>query len=188
MKRNRKLLLTVFAAAVLFLGCAGAVLASQGTASDPLVSLSYLTDKYTPEVLTQVDARITSASTALLTQMRAEVSELQKSVDAKIAAIDSSGSGGAAASAPGSGFVLVTLARGQSVSLALGGEALLRVGSAVCVADSAPGLVDLTDASSIAGGAALVKNHLYLATIENRAVRAAADTVKLLVRGNYTVS
>ena len=187
MKRNRKLLLTVFAAAVLILGCAGAVLASQGTASDPLVSLSYLTDKYTPEVLGQVDAKITAASTSLLTQMRAEASDLQKNIDKKIAAIGTA-DGGSTETQPGSGFALVTLAKGQSVSLALGGEALLRVGTATCVADSAPGLVDMTDASSIAGGAALVKNHLYLATIENRAVRAAADSVKILVRGDYTVS
>ncbi|HPE16692.1 MAG TPA: hypothetical protein PK597_07045, partial [Oscillospiraceae bacterium] len=124
---------------------------------------------------------------SLLTQMRSEVSALQESIDTKIAAIDTSG-GGTAESAPGSGFVLVTLAKGQSVSLSLGGEALLRVGTATCVADSAPGLIDMTDASSIAGGAALVKNHLYLATIENRAVFATADTVKLLVRGDYAVS
>lgn len=93
------------------------------------------------------------------------------------------GAGGTADS-----FAVVTLNQGQALSLGLGGEVMLRVGSATCGADSAPGLIDSTTAGSVDNGGALVKNHLYLATIEGRTVKAAADGVKVLVRGTYSVT
>ena len=40
---------------------------------------------------------------------------------------------------------------------------------------------------SVSGGGALAANHLYMMTVENRGVKAGADTVKLLVRGTYTI-
>ena len=70
----------------------------------------------------------------------------------------------------------------------IGCEVMLRVGAAVCVAPSAPGLVDETTAGILNNGGALAQNHLYMMTIENRAVRAAAATTKLLVRGSYTIA
>lgn len=86
------------------------------------------------------------------------------------------------------GFVLVTLSKGQVLNGAVGTEVLLRVGTAKCIAASSPGLIDTTDASSINDGTALQKNHLYMMTIEDRGVKATASTVKVLVRGSYTVS
>lgn len=86
------------------------------------------------------------------------------------------------------GFVLVTMCRGQTLKGQVGTEVLLRVGTASCVAGSAPGLIDTTSATTLDNGVALSKNHLYMMTIEERGVKATADTVKLLVRGNYTIS
>ena len=40
---------------------------------------------------------------------------------------------------------------------------------------------------TLESGKALVKNHLYMMTISDRGVRATAATVKLLVRGGYTI-
>ena len=40
----------------------------------------------------------------------------------------------------------------------------------------------------LAGGAALVQNHLYMMTVEGRGVKATAATTKLLVRGSYTIA
>ena len=65
---------------------------------------------------------------------------------------------------------------------------MLRVGSAVCTAPSAPGLIDETTASTLNSGGALVQNHLYMMTIEGRGVKATAATTKLLVRGGYTIA
>lgn len=93
------------------------------------------------------------------------------------------GTGSAASS-----FTVVALSNGQTLSLGVGGEVMLRVGSAVCGATGAPGLIDETTAGSIDNGGALVKNHLYMSTIDGRTVKATGDGVKLLARGTYSVS
>ena len=65
---------------------------------------------------------------------------------------------------------------------------LEKVGTASCVASSTPGLIDSTAGNTINNGAALTKNHLYMATIEGRSVKATAATVKVMVRGGYTIA
>ncbi len=85
-------------------------------------------------------------------------------------------------------FTVVTLSQGQTLYGSIGCEIMLRVGTAECVADSVPGLVDGTSGGTLNGGKALEQNHLYMATIENRGVRATAATVKVLVRGGYTIN
>ena len=82
----------------------------------------------------------------------------------------------------------MALSSGQTLTGSVGCEVLLRVGTATCVASSAPGLIDETTGSTLAGGSALVQNHLYMMTIENRGVKATAATTKLLVRGTYTIA
>ena len=62
----------------------------------------------------------------------------------------------------------------------------LRSGTATCVSDTSPGLVDMTAGTTLAGGGALTANHLYLATIEGRGVKAST-AVTLLVRGTYSI-
>ena len=84
-------------------------------------------------------------------------------------------------------FTVVTVSKGQTVYLSLGAEVMLRVGSGKCVADSSPGLVDTTGATTLGGGSLLLTNHLYMATIADRGILATSDTVKLLVRGSYSV-
>ena len=70
----------------------------------------------------------------------------------------------------------------------IGCEVMLRIGSASCVASAAPGLIDETAGTTLNGGGSLAANHLYMMTIEDRGVQANSDTVKLLVRGSYTLS
>lgn len=107
--------------------------------------------------------------------------DIMDRVDEKIAQRD-------AQSGTASGFAVVTLSSGQTLVGDIGCEVMLRVGSAVCVASSAPGLIDETTAGTLNNGGALVQNHLYMMTIEDRGVRATAETTKLLVRGGYTVA
>ena len=104
-------------------------------------------------------------------------------VDEKIAQRAPSGSAGTA-----SNFTVVTLGTGQVLTGDVGCEVMLRVGSAVCVSPSSPGLIDETTAGTLNDGGALAQNHLYMMTIEGRGVRATAATTKLLVRGGYTVT
>ena len=94
----------------------------------------------------------------------------------------SSGSGSAET------FTVVTLTQGQQLVGGIGCEVMLRVGSASCVAASAPGLVDETTGSTLSGGGSLAQNHLYMMTVEDRGVLATAATTKLLVRGDYYIA
>ena len=170
MNRKRRAARTAVAlAAALLLSVTISAAAEPGSAKDPLVTLSYLNDTYLDTIMEQVDARIRQRNADLLGQLGQ--------------------SGGTASGASTSAnFVLVTLSGGQTLTGSVGCEVLLRVGTATCVAASAPGLIDETTGSPLAGGSALVQNHLYMMTVENRGVRATASTVKLLVRGGYTVS
>ena len=131
-----------------------------GSASDPLVTLSYLNDVF----LTKVDQKITARNSQLLQQ--------------------SGGAGGMS----GVEFAVVTLSKGQVLTGDIGCEVMLRVGTASCVSPSNPGLIDETTAASLNNGGALAANHLYMMTIEGRGVKAGSDTTKLLVRGSYTIA
>lgn len=139
--------------------------AEAGSSGDPLVSLSYLNETYLQTILSKVDSRIAERNTALIAQL------------------GGSGSGGGTAAS----FTVVTLSSGQVLKGEIGCEVMLRVGTASCVAPSAPGLIDETGGSTLNNGAGLVKNHLYMMTIEDRGVKATAGTVKLLVRGGYQI-
>lgn len=157
--RKRTRLLRLAAAAAL---CAAlmttAFAAEAGSAQDPLVTLSYLNETFMNNIMARVDE--------------------------KIAARGGQGIGGESAAV----FTVVTLAGGQTLTGDIGCEVMLRVGTAVCVTPSAPGLIDETAGTTLNNGGALVQNHLYMMTIENRAVRASAATTKLLVRGFYTIA
>lgn len=76
---------------------------------------------------------------------------------------------------------------GQVMHLDVGCEVLLRVGSATVQSSDSPALIDLTGGGTVNSGTALSKNHLYMSTIEGRTLSATAGTVKVLVRGGYTV-
>ena len=135
-----------------------------GSASDPLVTLSYLNETFLGQVMTQVDQKIAARNSQLLQQ---------------------SGGTGSTSSAE---FTVVTLSGGQTLTGDIGCEVMLRIGSASCVSPSNPGLIDETAAAALNNGGALAVNHLYMMTIEGRGVKAGAATTKLLVRGSYTIS
>lgn len=83
---------------------------------------------------------------------------------------------------------MVTLTSGQTLAMGVGCEVMLRVGTATLAANTDPGLIDVSTGGTLNNGGALTANHLYMATIADRTVQATAATVKLLVRGEYTVS
>ena len=141
----------------------------QGSQSDPLVTLSYLTQKATPSILSQVDSKLTARETELKKQLSAVVEGYVKEVEDKLAS-----------------YQVVNLSAGQTITGGAACEFLLRSGTATCVSDTSPGLVDMTAGTTLAGGGALTANHLYLATIEGRGVKAST-AVTLLVRGTYSI-
>ena len=155
----------------------------QGSQSDPLVTLSYLTQKATPSILSQVDSKLTARETELKKQLSAVVEGYVKEVEDKLA---SSGGGSSVQPSSGASYQVVNLSAGQTITGGAACEFLLRSGTATCVSDTSPGLVDMTAGTTLAGGGALTANHLYRATIEGRGVKAST-AVTLLVRGTYSI-
>ena len=163
----------VFSAALIL------TVAAQGDADDPLVTLGYLTEKFLPQVVEQVEVKAAGRDAALEARVQELLDAHAKQLEEKISKLSS---GGGAAAAPG--FSVVHLTAGQKLTLSVGGELLLRSGSAVCTAPSSPGLVDTTAGESLESGGALMANHLYLATDNGRGLTASGD-VTVLVRGGY---
>ena len=175
MRHNGKKWMIRLGAGALAAGCLvmGAALAA-GDQEDPLVTLSYLNQTAIPQIVEQVEERTAQRQEELEESFRTQLNQYQQG-----------NQGGETASA---GYTLVTLAQGQVMHLEVGCEVLLRVGAASVQADSSPALIDLSAGGTADGGAALEKNHLYMSTIEGRTLTADAGTVKLLVRGGYTVA
>ena len=132
--------------------------AEAGSSGDPLVTLSYLNDTFFSQIMQRVDQKIAERT------------------------------GQAVPGGTASSFEVVTLSEGQALTGGIGCEVMLRVGGAVCVSPSDPGLIDETTATTLSNGASLAQNHLYMMTIEGRGVRATAAVTKVLARGSYTVS
>lgn len=147
----------------------GVALAAGGDQSDPLVTLSYLEQTAIPQIVEQVEEK---------TAVRQK--ELEQSFNSLIA---QGGSGGTSAS-----YTLVSMTSGQTMSLEVGCEVLLRIGSATVNANTSPALIDLSTGGTIESGTSLTRNHLYMATIADRTLTATAGDVKLLVRGGYSIA
>jgi len=130
-----------------------------GTREDPLVTLSYLTDKLAPSLLEQFDDSLGTA-----------VQELKDEIK---------GGGGVTTT-----YKLITLQSGQTLTGQTGTEILLRDGSLTLQGNSS--MVDTTDARSVDVGATLVVNHLCMFASDGGQVKASTTT-NLLVRGSYTV-
>lgn len=162
-KRIRTILCIVLAAAGLT--AFGALAAGgAGSQSDPLVTLSYLNETFTGQVMDKVDAAIAQRNAQLLQELKGS---------------------GAAVPGAASAYTAVTLAAGQALYGEAGCEVLLRSGSASCGGTASAGLTDATAGGSLGGGGALEANHLYLMP-ESGSISSAGGAV-LLVRGGYSV-
>ena len=181
-----------------------AIAAEYGTSDDPLVSLSYINNVLAPEISAKVDEIIAEKTGSLTGELDSKLAALNKELDGKISeytarnadeivneafvnsvadkVAEKVGTAGASQT-----FKLVKLNAGQTLTAKVGCEALLRIGTATCVASGSPGLIDITTGGDLAGGKALEKNHLYLCTVDGRGIKATANAT-LLVCGEYTIS
>lgn len=160
----------------------------QGSQSDPLITLSYLNEQVTPSILAQVDSKLTARQTELEQKLAAVADDYVAEVESKLGTSGSTGTGSGGQAGTGSAvYQVVTLNAGQTLTGGAACEFLLRSGTATCVSDTSPGLVDMTDGTTLASGQALKANHLYLATIEGRGVKAST-AVTIMVRGSYTIA
>lgn len=190
-------------AAVVFFGMI-ALAAEYGTQNDPLVSLSYINSVFAPEIKAQVEKSVDKQISTFSGQIDAKISSYKNSVDSKISefvadnasfvankdVIDTvSAAVAQRVQNQGTGtssFSLLKISSGQTIVCSVGTEILLRLGSASCVSSGTPGLIDTTNAQNLPGGSALVKNHLYLCTVNGRGVTTSSGAT-VMIRGSYTV-
>ncbi len=186
MKKNHwgvRLAALMLVSYALLLVSVAAAAGGPGSEDDPLVTLSYLNDTFLPQLLGKVDEKLETRDKELSDKLNAQAQKDAEALAEQYGATPPSTGG---AEKPES-FTVVTMASGETLLGDIGCEVMLRVGTANCVAPSAPGLIDETDGTTLGGGKELVKNHLYMMTIDERGVKATAATTKLLVRGGYTI-
>ena len=181
MKRRNKLLVTVSVvlAVLLVSGVSIYAATNYGSESDPLITRSYLTDKFKPEVMNEMaDVMDQTAS-----QVKADIdAQLSRTADQ----IQEAGSNGVVHSTADV-FTLVTLSSGQKLSCLSGAEMMLRGGGASGWGASGVQLADSTDGSAVSGGGALKVNHMYMVLEDGNGIAASSSGAEVLVRGTYTV-
>ena len=151
--------------------------AAGGDQTDPLVTLSYLTQVVPPELLEKVDEQVAANEKALTDKLNTAIDAYSKEMEQAL------GQGGGESAA----YVSVSLPAGKTLRPAAGSELLLRSGSSKVSAGSAPVLLDATSGVSLAVGGSLTANHLYVAPLDGAGITAASASV-LLVRGAYTIA
>ena len=174
MKKTIRIVLIALAA-VLLLGIAALAVdaaTSAGTEDDPLVTLSYINDVFIPYVTELFRKDLEEKETTL-----------RDDLEDRVAALEEAGVG----SGSGGEYVVETLSAGQTLICRRGAELMLRIGSATVTAENTPGLVDTSTAGNLNDGEQLIVNHLYMVTINGHGIRAE-ETVKIVVRGEYTIS
>ena len=169
-------------AAILTVLCVtvGVVLAAGvGTESDPLITLSYLNTTAIPAIMEQVEEKMENHGKTLGEQLDKAIADYTTQMEQALA--------GQTQQPASASYAVVTLKKGQVLNMEIGCEAMLRIGTAACVTPSSPGLIDMTDGSTLNNDKPLVTNHLYMATITGRSIKATANTTKVLVRGGYNI-
>lgn len=175
MSKGKKAVIAVavLVAVALVSGLTTMAVTNYGSQDDPLVTLSYLNETLTPAIM----AKLEEMTGEKLAELEARLDEL-------------SGQGGTSTGngTVVSGFEVLTLAKGQTVTCGVGTEIMPRLGVVVSFGPNNPRLVDETDAQSVPyADAELLVNHMYMVTIKGNGVKATKDNTKLLIRGEYTV-
>lgn len=177
-KRKNRILASaaVCLAALCAAGAVSAAAADPGSQGDPLVTLSYLTETVTPQMLAKVDEAVAAREKALTDQLSASIQKYESEMKAAI------GQGGGA----GSAYAAVTLKAGQTVTMQSGCELLSRTGTLTATVPSGSTLVDSTGGSAVKSGASLTANHLYIASGSGCTVKVTVGGTALL-KGGYSV-
>jgi hypothetical protein len=181
MKNKLAAAILLIASILLVSGAGYLAAAASGTQADPLVTLSYLTDRFRPQILDELRDEIARSEQAIRQRVDSQVAEINARLPGN--------QGGAAQPGGADTFTVVTLRNGQRLNASAGTEIMLRIGTASArAASTEPALVNTTTGSTLANGSSVTANHMYLVTISGNGVTAASDTVRLLVRGEHTIS
>ena len=176
MNRKKKWLLTlgILLAVALVSGISIYAATTYGTASDPLVTMSYV-NKVKTDIVSQAKTYTDSAAAEL-------EGSLDTLLDSYAATVESKLNSSSAVSKTDV-FTTVTLSSGQSLLCSAGAEILPRSGSAVASGQ----ISDTTSGTSVSSGSTLTGNHMYVTVTDDTGIKASGGSVVVMVRGDYTV-
>lgn len=123
------------------------VFAAGGSSSDPLISLSYLTETFQQEIEEQVDEKLAASDKEILSQVEEGETLVQNA----------------------STWTETRLKQGDYLQGTTGTNALLLAGSAQIVIDSGA-VIDISTGSEVASGSNMVANHRYMAAENTEAM------------------
>lgn len=146
---------------VLLLGVS--VIGADDTASDPLVSLSYLNGAYRSGIVSELDTKLQQAVTSQTEKMTKQVEAVGSAAQNQQNVQPT--------------HTTVTVAAGTSYTAPTGSEFLVLSGVLDCGSAT---LTDTASGTSVSAGALLEANHLYIATAST--VLRASETAQILIR------
>lgn len=169
-----------------------AIAADYGTQSDPLVSLSYITDVFTPDLLNKAEK--TANDTAK--QVNSNITSYESRVDKKVnefidrntanvtdSMIDQiAGKVQIPTSKQTAPFTTLNLTAGKTVVLTKGCEVVVRGAGVACKTGA---LIDASTGGLVSANGAITANHLYIAA-ETGATISVKSNVTVLVKGQYS--
>lgn len=178
MKQNNRIAAAFGAIVLASVALIGAFSASAtaGDQTDPLITLSYLTQVVKPELLSKVDEQIAANEEELLGKVNAAIEGYSAEMEKALG-----GTGG-----NGATYTLVTLSKDDLLCPDAGVEILVRTGAAKVLAGSTPVVHDATSGAAVGIGAEIQANHLYVVPLEGAVLQAVTDCT-LLVRGSFVV-
>ena len=179
MTKGKKLLLTlgIILLVSLTAGLTALATSNYGSSNDPLVALSYLDKTVTPNIMDKLDE-----------MLKTKAQELTKTFNDKVNAASGSSGGTSGGAVDLQTFSVVSLTNGQTLKCNVGTEIMLRIGTAVTAGADSPRLIDETTGADVtAAGTGLTKNHMYMVSINGNGITATSN-VKVLVRGEYSIS
>ncbi len=157
---NKRKIAIVLTVCLIFLGVAAALAAEPGSDGDPVVTLSYITEKVIPDIYAYIDSKLSAAAPV-------------------------SGEVGVPSSADS--FSVVEVPAGNEVICRAGAELILRSGAATVIATAKGGLADTTAGYDLPNGSAAPSNHLMIVPVDDgRGVYADTDCI-FMIKGNYSV-
>lgn len=194
MKNKRIIILIPFAFMFLVVGAVLSVRSEtplQG--NDPVVSKSYVDEVFTKDIKKEAENILKNSGVLLGSQVDKYIEDTKEKYNSYLLSDDfikrivSSVSDEAQEIlSHNTPFRAVKVAKGKIVIFDIGSELILRSGNAECYSASAPGLICETAGNTLENGKALIKNTLYIATLENRGIKANSECV-VMIKGDYSL-
>jgi len=190
---------TIIAAVSVVLTLGVTVLAaSYDSSEDPLISLSYLTNIFKPEIREEYEDRIAELEARLsaLENQTPTIPEYSEPV------VDTTPETEAETEEPvidttpeveythsSTTYEVVELTYGDALYAVTACDIMLRSGKAACIApDASQGIADYTDGYEVFNDQAIVKNHMLLIPRgDGRGIKAISESVFVMVWGDYTI-